>query len=93
MLKKKFILAFASFLLLLIPFVAMQFTDEVNWSHSDFLIMGILLFAVGLSLKWVTKHIKSKVQQWVLKMFILLVLIMLWAEMAVGILGSPIAGN
>lgn len=93
MLKKNFILAFASFLLLLIPFVAMQFTDEVNWSPSDFLIMGILLFAVGLSLKWVTKHIKSKAQQWILKMFILLVLIMLWAEMAVGIFGSPIAGN
>ena len=29
--------------LLLIPLIAMQFTKEVNWTFSDFLMMGILL--------------------------------------------------
>ena len=33
--------------LLLIPFVAMQFTNEVAWTASDFLVMGMLLLSVG----------------------------------------------
>ena len=33
-------------LLLSVPFVAMRFTSEVNWSLGDFLVMGALLAAV-----------------------------------------------
>lgn len=32
-------------LLLLLPLIAMQFTDEVNWSASDFVFAGVLLFS------------------------------------------------
>lgn len=38
---------FASSALLMIPLFAMQFTNEVDWSIGDFLIMGILLFGTG----------------------------------------------
>jgi hypothetical protein len=34
-------------LLLLLPLVAMQFTDDVNWSASDFVIMGVMLLGAG----------------------------------------------
>jgi len=34
--------------LLLIPLIAMQFTDEVIWTGIDFIIMGILLLSVGI---------------------------------------------
>ena len=37
----------AAGLLLLLPLVAMQFTNEVNWTFSDFLVAGILLFGTG----------------------------------------------
>jgi hypothetical protein len=33
-------------LLLSVPFVAMRFTSEVNWTASDFLVMGTLLAVV-----------------------------------------------
>ena len=33
-------------LLLSVPFVAMRFTSEVNWSASDFVVMGTLLAVV-----------------------------------------------
>ena len=32
-------------LLLLLPLVAMQFTDEVNWSLADFVVFGALWLA------------------------------------------------
>ena len=34
----------AAGLLLLAPLVAMQFTDEVNWTVGDFVVFGVLLF-------------------------------------------------
>jgi hypothetical protein len=34
--------------LLLIPFVAMRFTDEINWTAMDFTVMGVMLMVTGL---------------------------------------------
>jgi hypothetical protein len=31
--------------LLMIPAIAMQFSDEMNWGPGDFLVAGALLFA------------------------------------------------
>ena len=36
-------------LLLMIPLVAMHFTDELDWDLFDFVIMGCLLFGCGLT--------------------------------------------
>ena len=41
--------ALATGLILLIPLIAMQFTDQVAWSLSDFLIAGALLLSTGLT--------------------------------------------
>ena len=38
----------AAVALLMVPFVAMRFTDEVRWTGSDFLFAGILFGTVGL---------------------------------------------
>lgn len=37
--------------ILLLPFIAMAFTDEVQWSVFDFLVMGAMLAGVGLGLE------------------------------------------
>jgi len=34
--------------ILLIPLIAMQLTNEVNWSLFDFIIMGAMLTITGL---------------------------------------------
>jgi hypothetical protein len=36
---------------LLVPLVAMQFTDEVDWSLADFVFAGVLLGVTGLVLE------------------------------------------
>jgi hypothetical protein len=42
--------AIATAFVLLLPLVAMQFTDEVNWGVADFVIAGVLLGGTGLLL-------------------------------------------
>lgn len=79
--------------ILMIPLVAMQFTKEVNWTLSDFLIMGILLFATVFTIDFVLKKVKTFKSRLVLVFGIIALLILIWAEMAVGIFGSPIAGS
>ena len=80
-------------LLLLIPFVAMQFTNEVNWSLMDFIMAGILLFGTSLVIELVLRKVKSTKHRLLISGIILLLLFLLWAELAVGIFGSPLAGN
>lgn len=80
-------------LLLLIPFIAMQFTDEVNWSLSDFILMGSLLLGTGLLCELVIRNVKKKEYRIVLIATILIALLLIWLELAVGIFGTPFAGS
>jgi hypothetical protein len=80
-------------IILFIPFVAMQFTNEVNWTFFDFLVAGILLFGTGLIIELTIRAVKNKNYQIGLIAAILIILFLVWAELAVGIFGSPIAGS
>jgi hypothetical protein len=44
-------IALATALILLLPLVAMQFTDEVDWGVADFAAAGVLLGGTGLLLR------------------------------------------
>lgn len=71
----------------------MQFTNEVNWSLMDFVMAGILLFGTSLVFELVIRKVKSTKHRLLISGIILLLLFLLWAELAVGIFGSPLAGN
>lgn len=79
--------------LLFIPAIAMQFTEEVQWSLGDFMIMGLLLLFVGTTLEVLRKKIKSSNRRRLWGLIVFIVFFLLWAEMAVGIFGSAIAGD
>jgi hypothetical protein len=49
MLKSLLLVACATAALLLVPLVAMQFTEEVNWTLLDFAVAGCLLFGSGIA--------------------------------------------
>lgn len=80
-------------LLLLIPLIAMQFTQEVNWDVSDFVGMGILLLGTGLTGEFVLRKVKKFEHQFLFIAAILVVLFLIWAELAVGIFGTVFAGS
>lgn len=80
-------------LLLLIPLVAMQFTAEVNWSPLDFLVMAVLLLGAFALLEAVVKIVKEKRQRMALAILVLAAFLLLWAELAVGVFGTPLAGS
>ncbi|MGX7666760.1 hypothetical protein [Flavobacterium pedocola] len=91
---KRLIVIITTILVLLsIPLIAMQFTNEVDWKPFDFIIAGILLFATGLTCEFVMRKITNKRNRIVLIALLLLALFLIWAELAVGIFGTPIAGS
>jgi len=86
------LLAITAFILL-IPLVAMQFTNEVNWGWGDFLLAGLLLFATVFLIELLIRRISNKTYRLALIAVILIGLLLLWAELAVDIFENSIAGD
>ncbi|MBX2946858.1 MAG: hypothetical protein KF725_13570 [Cyclobacteriaceae bacterium] len=81
-------------LILMVPLVAMQFTNEVNWSFSDFLIMGILLFSTGLGYVLLTHYSPGLINRVAFGSAIGSTFLLIWVNLAVGLIGGgPNPGN
>lgn len=80
-------------IILSFPLIAMQLTNEVNWTISDFLVMGILLFSTVFTIDFVLKKVKTLKSRLIVIFAIVILLVLVWAELAVGIVGSPLAGS
>ncbi|MDC1012318.1 hypothetical protein OAQ04_03680 [Flavobacteriaceae bacterium] len=93
MFKRFSILTFAPLALLLIPLIAMHYFDEVHWTLIDFAIMGVLLLVAGMWTQRVVKRVKSFPRRATYIILVILLFLLVWAELAVGIFGSPLAGN
>jgi hypothetical protein len=74
--------------LLALPFVAMQFTTEVNWSGSDFVIMGLLFAAVGLGLEFIFRRLGSATYRLAGTIAVLTGFLTIWVNLAVGMIGD-----
>ncbi len=79
--------------ILMIPLIAMQFTSEVNWDGADFIVMGGLLLATAFGFEIVTRTVRDVRYRAAITLAILAVFLLVWAELAVGLFGSPFAGN
>jgi hypothetical protein len=55
--------ALATACVLLVPLVAMQFTDEVDWGVADFVAAGVLLAGAGLLLERAARKPRNLVHQ------------------------------
>lgn len=78
-------------MILLVPIIAMQFTDQVKWGIVDFVIAGFMLSIIGCCIdalySWDNR---LKV---IFSLLIIVAMVLLWIELAVGIFGALIAGN
>ena len=77
-------IALATGVILLIPFIAMQYTTEVKWGASDFIAMGSLLFGISSLFVLAARRAPRKRRLLIGGMFAAAFLY-LWAELAVGV--------
>lgn len=84
---------FVAGLILLVPLVAMQFTREVNWTAFDFIVAGVLLVGTGGLYVAISRHLAQPRKRALAKLALAAGFLLLWAELAVGIFGSPLAGS
>lgn len=84
--KRLIIILTVIIVLLLIPLIAMQFTHEVNWTLSDFVIMGILMLTTGLLCELVMRKTKKIKYRILICLGILGAFLLIWAQLAVGII-------
>ena len=71
----------------------MQLTNEVNWSLFDFIIMGAMLTITGLLGEIIFKKVKIVKYRMALYVVVAIIFLLTWAELAVGIFGTPFAGS
>ena len=71
----------------------MQFTDVVNWTTADFIVAGSLLVGTGLIFEIIMRKIKNINYKVGLIVAVLIIVFLIWIELAVGIFGTPFGGN
>lgn len=91
--KRLFIIIVSASFLLAIPVIAMQLTNEVDWNLFDFVIMGVLVFGTGLLTDFILRKVKTVKNKIIICGVIIFLFFLIWAELAVGILGTPFAGS
>lgn len=85
LMKKKLVrIALGTILILSIPMLAMRFSNEWNWDETDFLVAGMLLFGTGSVYELVSSKVDRKYRV-VVGILLLVLLLLVWAELAVGI--------
>ncbi len=72
--------------LLLLPAIAMLFTDEVRWTGADFIAAAVILAVVGCAIELIVRFVDQSVLRMALVCGVILAALAIWADGAVGIL-------
>lgn len=75
-------------LLLLLPFIAMRFTTEVDWGAEDFIVMGIMLGVVCGTIELAVRLSGNVAYRFAVVAAIAAAFLITWANLAVGIVGT-----
>ncbi len=75
-------------LILLLPLVAMQFTDEVNWEVADFAFAAALLVGVGVPYELAVRKTGNAAYRAAVGVALAAAFLLVWVNGAVGIIGS-----
>lgn len=80
-------------LILLIPLIAMQFTDEVQWTPFDFIIMGTLMMGVGVAYEFAMRMTGSTLYRAAVGVALAAGFLLMWVNGAVGVIGDVDSAN
>ena len=72
--------------LLLLPAIAMLFTDEVRWTGADFSAAAAIFAVVGFAIELIVRFVNQSVLRMSLVCGVILAALAIWADGAVGIL-------
>ena len=75
-------------ILLLLPAVAMQFTDEVKWDETDFLATGLVLAVAGGVVELASRVSRLFVYRLGVFTTVVTGVLLVWINLAVGIVGN-----
>ena len=78
----------AAALILLLPLLAMQFTDQVVWDGADFAVFGALLVGVGATYELVVRKTGNTAYRAAVGVALAAAFLLVWVNGAVGIIGS-----
>ena len=66
----------------------MQFTDEVNWSETDFLVAGALIGGTGLAFELAASATANHAYRAAVGLALAAAFLLIWLNLAVGIIGT-----
>lgn len=75
-------------LILLLPLVAMQFTDEVNWDAADFAFAAVLIIGTGIIFELAVRRVDYLAYRAAVGVALAGTFLLVWVNAAVGIIGS-----
>ena len=75
-------------LILLLPLIAMRFTDEVVWDLADFAVAGALLLGAGFTFELIARKARSIAYRAAVGIAVAAALLLVWVNLAVGIIGN-----
>jgi len=83
---------FSPLLVLLLPLIGVILFD-LDWNIFDFLIMGLLILFFSIAINLILNHLKSSKLRLILVLMSVILFLLIWAELAVGVFGTPFAGT
>jgi len=75
-------------IILMVPLLAMQFTDEVVWGLGDFAIFGALLAGVGVTFELATRKASTTTYRSAVGVALGAAFVLVWVSSAVGVIGA-----
>ena len=74
--------------LLLVPFFAMRFTSEVDWTLGDFIFAALMLAALCALVELAVRRSSKAIYRWAMALAALGGFAVIWVNLAVGIVAS-----
>ncbi len=91
--KKMMTIVVSIALTLMAPLLMEQFTEGEGWGPFDFAVVGALLLAAVVIFQVATKVVRDSKHRIAIGAVLGLALLLVWIELAVGLIATPAAGS